>query len=74
MRSRVGETALHFAAREGHAEATRSLIKHGADISAVTKSGATPADYARRHKEREWKAVLELLGASPQPGAIFLHE
>lgn len=37
------QTALHVAAREGHADTSRLLVSHGADVNAQTRRGATPA-------------------------------
>lgn len=38
-RDRSGYTALHYAARNGHVEACECLLRNGADVNAVTKSG-----------------------------------
>jgi ankyrin repeat protein len=37
-----GLTALHYAARDGHAEAAMLLIEHGADINEVAGDGTSP--------------------------------
>ncbi|MCQ2050475.1 MAG: ankyrin repeat domain-containing protein, partial [Candidatus Saccharibacteria bacterium] len=41
-----GETALHFAAQEGHADIIRALIASGADVYARDGSGKTALDVA----------------------------
>eukprot|EP00959_Pyramimonas_sp_CCMP1952_P446615 9351450-Pyramimonas_sp.AAC.3 len=41
-RNREGMTALHLAAREGHAKLAQLLIDHGADPSATDNEGCTP--------------------------------
>jgi ankyrin repeat protein len=42
-RTARGETALHFAAREGRAALITLLLNHGADVNAVDQFGQTPA-------------------------------
>jgi ankyrin repeat protein len=46
VRSRDGETALHFAARRGDVEATRFLLAHGADPRIGSFSGVLPSELA----------------------------
>eukprot|EP00959_Pyramimonas_sp_CCMP1952_P111071 2323584-Pyramimonas_sp.AAC.1 len=41
-RNREGMTALHLAAREGHAKLAQLLIDHGADPSTADHEGCTP--------------------------------
>lgn len=41
-----GSTALHEAAREGHEDAVRMLLDHGAAVNAQSKSGTTPLSLA----------------------------
>jgi ankyrin repeat protein len=57
-KSPAGWTPLHFAAREGRADAVAVLLDHGADINAKTASGATALQYA---SERRRDEVVELL-------------
>lgn len=40
-----GETALHIAAQEGHAEIFKWLVSEGADIEAKEEMGDTPVDF-----------------------------
>ena len=61
--SNLGETALHFAAREGHFEAAMLLIQSEggyAQLAAATKAGVTALELAHRHKKRDWEAVASL--------------
>jgi ankyrin repeat protein len=41
-----GRTALHYAAREGHADLVRALLTMGADMSITDRGGRTAADFA----------------------------
>lgn len=43
VRDRSGYTALHYAARNGHVEVCKLLLRNGADVNAVTKSGCATA-------------------------------
>jgi ankyrin repeat protein len=53
-----GMTALHYAAMKEAVDATKLLLAHGADPSAVDAEGRTPAMIARQYRSRE---VLQLL-------------
>lgn len=57
---RFGTTALHVAARMGHAELVEIWLKHGADKNAKTRdeAAATPLDFARKAGHSR---VVELL-------------
>lgn len=57
----LDEGALHLTAREGHLEATRLLLAEGARPHAATRAGAWPVDLARRQKNGEYAAVVDLL-------------
>ncbi len=57
----LGETALHVAARGGHAAATAALLEGGADPQGTSRCGARPIELAQRHKMGEWEAVAALL-------------
>ena len=52
------QTALMWAAAEGHAEVTRVLIEHGADIRARSTNGFTPLLFAARKGDLETTQVL----------------
>lgn len=43
VRDKSGYTALHYAARNGHVEVCKLLLKNGADVNATTKSGGATA-------------------------------
>lgn len=43
---RGGATALHYAARSGHAEAAKSLLKHCAKVDVQDKAGVAPLSLA----------------------------
>lgn len=43
VRDKSGYTALHYAARNGHAEVCKLLLMNGANVNAVTKSGCATA-------------------------------
>lgn len=62
----AGYTALHYAARGGHVEVCKTLLKNGANVNAVTRCGhATPL---HRSSMRGIDRVVELLlksGADP---------
>ena len=60
-RERRGQTALMWAAAEGHAAVVRALIEAGADINATLDSGFTPFFFAVR--EGRIEAVRALLEA-----------
>ena len=47
-RERRGQTALMWAAAEGHAAVVRALLEAGADINATLDSGFTPFFFAVR--------------------------
>lgn len=61
IRSRDGETALHFAARRGDVEMTRFLLAHGADPRIGSFSGVLPSELAPAAVQ----ALLE--AAAPRP-------
>tara|TARA_A100001037_G_scaffold277352_1_gene277335 strand:+ start:297 stop:692 length:396 start_codon:yes stop_codon:yes gene_type:complete len=55
-------TPLHLATREGHLEAVKVLVTHGADVNRADRAGDTPLKLAGEHP-----AVAEFLR---QHGAI----
>src|SRR5437867_3533711 len=62
---RKSQTALMWAADEGHAAVVELLIKAGADVRARLKSGFTPLLFAAR--EGRLEAVRALLKAGVDP-------
>ncbi|KAI8482878.1 hypothetical protein Bbelb_394130 [Branchiostoma belcheri] len=54
-----GYTPLHLAAKAGHLEILKILLKTGVDLDVVDKVGMTAADHA---KEREHLDAVKLLG------------
>jgi ankyrin repeat protein len=54
----AGATALHLAARFGHAGATRRLLDAGADASATDAGGQTAADLAAAGGHTDLEAML----------------
>jgi len=53
-----GWTASHFAARKGHVEVLRILLKYGADVNLQDHLGRTPAFFAIENDRRETLAIL----------------
>ena len=65
-----GATALHVAARYGHAEAVEALLRLGADPAATDNNGHTATDKARQLKhERVLAPLLATLNAAPVASA-----
>ncbi len=58
-------TALHFAAREGSAEAATTLIANGAELDAVDADGTTPLVLAALNGHLDLAALLLEAGADP---------
>lgn len=46
-----GDTPLHIAARLGHLDVQRLLIKSGADTKMPNRDGLTPVDFAKAKKQ-----------------------
>ena len=63
--TQVGQTVLHVAAYEGHAEVVRILLEAKAAVDVVSKSGQTPLFFAIKEKE----VLSSLLAASANPNA-----
>lgn len=64
-----GDTALHYALREGRLSSARLLLEHGADINAQNHNGTTALtlEYARRTNRDFFRELLER-GADPDLG------
>src|SRR5581483_8931555 len=60
-----GLTALHFAARQGHAASVRALVEHGARVDAATGDGTTPLVIATINGHYDTAAFLLEHGADP---------
>jgi ankyrin repeat protein len=45
--SKIGKTALHYAAAAGHTQVIALLLDHGADPTLKDNQGSTPLDLAR---------------------------
>lgn len=68
LRTKNGETALHFAARFGKIEMARALIGRGADPKALNEAGQSPLHYAVTSLDEEDPGIVQLLldaGADP---------
>lgn len=59
----IGSTALHLASRQGNAENVESLLRHGANISALT-DGATALHVAAARRSSDVPQLLLRAGAS----------
>jgi ankyrin repeat protein len=62
-RERLGQTALMWAAAEGHTAIVRALIAAGADLNAKTESGFTPLFFAVREGRLETVRAFLAAGA-----------
>ena len=73
-----GYTALHYSCRDGHVDIARTLVKHKANVNAITDSGDTPLTLAARNKhDNVVHALLSdsqcLVDAKGQDGYTALH-
>jgi ankyrin len=57
-RTLAGETPLHIAIREGHADTARLLIARGADETLANNNGETPESLARASADAEIAALF----------------
>lgn len=53
-------TALHWAAQHGHHSVVETLIKHGADVHALSKFDKTPFDIAVDIQNTELMLLLQV--------------
>jgi ankyrin repeat protein len=66
--SKLGWTALHWAAQEGHVEVCRLLIERGADVNALTKNQFSPTLAAANNEHPELVRMLLAAGGKYRPG------
>jgi len=59
-----GQTALMWAAGEGHTYTAKSLVEHGADVQARSKGGFTPLLFAVRNAHIDTVRYLVTVGAN----------
>lgn len=59
----AGETALMVAAKAGHDPVVRTLLKRGASVNLVSKTGQTAYDFALRHGR---KSTAQIPGLRPK--------
>ena len=57
-RDKHGNTALHFAASEGHLETSRLLLERGADINSQNDEGLTPLQQASRGMQKGYLDIM----------------
>lgn len=57
-------TALHWAAQHGHHGVAEALIKHGADVHALSKFDKTPFDIAVDMQNTELMLLLQVRQSS----------
>jgi uncharacterized protein len=60
---RRGQTALMWAAEQKHLEVARTLIEHGANVNARSKSGFTPLLFAAQADDLKMADILIAAGA-----------
>ena len=58
----LGDTPLHYAARQGRREVVEFLCTNGADINAQNKFGHTPLYYAIEKNHKEVVDILRKYG------------
>ncbi|KAE8378665.1 heterokaryon incompatibility protein-domain-containing protein [Aspergillus bertholletiae] len=59
-----GETALHYAAENGHFEVVKILVEAGADIHRRDSTRRVPIDCAKMRKRRRYAEIIEYLERS----------
>jgi ankyrin repeat protein len=59
-----GQTALMWAAAEGHAAVVKTLLRHAADVRVRSSSGFTPLMFAAAEGDKEVTELLLAAGAS----------
>jgi ankyrin repeat protein/biotin operon repressor len=65
VESRKGQTALMWAASEGHSAVVQALIAAGADVKAVSKTGYTALIFAAAKNDAQSVSRLIAAGADP---------
>jgi ankyrin repeat protein len=67
--TRQGQTALMWAAAEGHTDAVRVMVAHGAEVRASSKGGYTPLLFAARTGDLELVRFFLTEGANVNEAA-----
>lgn len=62
-------TALHWAAQHGHHNVAQTLLKHGADVHALSKFDKTPFDIAVDIQNTELMLLLQVR-TQPRDGSV----
>ena len=66
-------TALHDAARNGHADVLAALVRAGGDVNAASSAGRTPHEIAEEGGHGDEVAELRRAGAKPRGGGEGRH-
>lgn len=64
-----GESALHYAARNGYRHLVEFLLDEGADMSSINTEGFTPVEVAMKH---DYRSIVELMVAKGAEVSIHI--